>query len=430
MKNIYFPFVLVVLLFTQCKEKKQSSLKQAVKTEQNQTPAVDTVKSPIEAFQKSGKTEETQNSKPVHAKNLEVYLDENYTKKENLRTETRTFDEGTVKKEVGLIYAGTDDEVTIIWEDDYHIATVNKPNSVWQARGIYCGMTLKELEALNQNAIEFYGFGWDYGGTVKLGNGKINKTGLSLSLTAPPFEHPSYKKLVGDNIFSSGELKDETKSLITVNEISISGLKEKKLEEWNCTDTSLSFDKSQAVTDSILNLLPIKGEIVHACQCFGMNDHNIIVLSQQTTVKENSEGPSAVSKTLTAKIFEAIGSDFKEVYTKEETTSDCYFQMDALFARDGILLSDVDEDGDYEISFAYQMGCSNELTEKPIKLITFEGGTEYIISGSTIADYGHMVLGGETNFSASYNFKHGPQGLLSLLKPLWGKYQKNNYQEF
>ena len=288
--------------------------------------------------------------------------------------------------------------------------------------------------------IKFYGFGWDYGGTVKLGNGKINKTGLSLMLTAP-MEHPEYNNLLGDKIFTSKDLSDELKNKITVGEIKIWGLTDGKLSDWCNSNHELPKNcQPQKIDDETLSALPIKGEIIQALQWGDRAGLHIMVLSQKNSVEEVDEGPAPGTKTLYAQKFdknipyedydneEKADTNYNETYTLKETETKCYFQMDASFAKDGIILTDMDNNDDMEVSFAYQMGCTSELTDKPIKMITLSGEEEYIIYGTTTVDYGHEIMVGETNFSASFN--NAPLGFLASLKPYWKNTSKITTKNF
>ena len=103
------------------------------------------------------------------------------------------FDEGTVERAYSILYPNTDDELLIIWDDK----TVNRPHQIyvekdgrWKTKeGIEVGTTYEDLKAINEGAIDFYGFGWDYSGAVDWKDGKMKDSNVRVFLApvaAPP----------------------------------------------------------------------------------------------------------------------------------------------------------------------------------------------------------------------------------------------------
>lgn len=91
--------------------------------------------------------------------------------------------------DVTKIYPGGENEITIIWRDTaYHkeigLIECFGDRPVWHsADGIKIGSGLKDLLKVNGNKISFYGFGWDYGGTVDSYNGgRLEHTVMKLRL--------------------------------------------------------------------------------------------------------------------------------------------------------------------------------------------------------------------------------------------------------
>lgn len=140
--------------------------------------------------------------------------------KENLSDTVMWFEEGTVKKEVTYVFKDTEDELRFTWEENGPTISWSNTKARWSFAGIRCGTTLKELNALNGIPLHFYGFNWDYGGTVKLNKGKISKLGLELIL-APATECPGAEMLSGDAEFNSADLDDEVLTHLYVREIRI-----------------------------------------------------------------------------------------------------------------------------------------------------------------------------------------------------------------
>ncbi len=79
------------------------------------------------------------------------------------------FLEGMFQEMISVVNKGEVDELKIHWNKHGQIRMVeiDNPRSPYQlANGVKIGTSLAELTQINQKAISFYGFGWDYGGTI------------------------------------------------------------------------------------------------------------------------------------------------------------------------------------------------------------------------------------------------------------------------
>lgn len=84
-----------------------------------------------------------------------------------------------------------------IWDDNYEIA---RKQIVLSKTGLFTGMTLKELFEWNgEKDFKFYGFGWDYEGTISPGTGSnMVASGLGLQLTLENYSNQDWTHLLGD----------------------------------------------------------------------------------------------------------------------------------------------------------------------------------------------------------------------------------------
>ena len=79
--------------------------------------------------------------------------------------------------DVSILFAGTKNESVIYWKDSAYLREIrfiesyNDSSSWHTSAGIRMGSGLQELLKLNQKKISFYGFGWDYGGSILSYNG-------------------------------------------------------------------------------------------------------------------------------------------------------------------------------------------------------------------------------------------------------------------
>ncbi len=141
---------------------------------------------------------------------------------ENVKRETQLFAEGTVELDVSFLFKGTDKEIRFMWEDDsvnysqpisVHCMAKNSP---WHtSNGIKVGLKMTDLEKIIGQPFEFYGFDWDFGGSVVLPETYKKKYNSTCSLGVcdeQDYKNPAYNKLQGDASFMSN-----TKNALALN---------------------------------------------------------------------------------------------------------------------------------------------------------------------------------------------------------------------
>lgn len=88
---------------------------------------------------------------------------------------------GSKKEPCTYVFKDMPDEIAITWKDKTRTKIkavyINKKGGRWHsAEGIKTGITLQDLAKLNENPVQFYGFDWDYSGTVgSWKKGKLEK---------------------------------------------------------------------------------------------------------------------------------------------------------------------------------------------------------------------------------------------------------------
>jgi hypothetical protein len=122
---------------------------------------------------------------------------------------------GTNTETCTVLMAGTNNELRITWKDETHARIkaiyLDKPNSSWlSAQGLRVGMGLMDLTKANKSPISFYGFNWEYGGTVSsYRNGVLGKYEKYFYAVLLPRNSQqaagSLRNFQGDQIFSSNK---------------------------------------------------------------------------------------------------------------------------------------------------------------------------------------------------------------------------------
>ena len=91
--------------------------------------------------------------------------------------------------------------------------------------------------------------------------------------------------------------------------------------------------------------------------------------------------------------------------------------VSALFHDAALSVTDLDEDGIAEVTFAYELACRSDVSPATYKLLLLENGKKYILRGETTVDPGDGLMGG--TFIADPVEAKWPAAFLRHAKELW-----------
>jgi hypothetical protein len=146
-------------------------------------------------------------SNDIFSKNLtKQKLVENIGKM-NISDSTELIEEGTVEVNYSKIFANTEKELTLFWNNTGTLKSIklSNPISKWSINNLKIGMTINEISNENDKDFNFYGFAWDEGGKIcDWNNGKFSnfQNGLKvyLLLNFDELTESEIDKLSGDGI--------------------------------------------------------------------------------------------------------------------------------------------------------------------------------------------------------------------------------------
>ena len=128
---------------------------------------------------------------------------------EDLLETKQWIEEGSMEVVTLKVYPNTPKELLINYTDInksiVHSIEVYAYDSPWKSEtGIYMGMPLSELEALNKKSLRFYGYEWDYAGAVDFEKGALASEILFVYLgTDGDVDMP--KEFIGSDITITAE---------------------------------------------------------------------------------------------------------------------------------------------------------------------------------------------------------------------------------
>jgi len=102
------------------------------------------------------------------------------------------------------------------------------------------------------------------------------------------------------------------------------------------------------------------------------------------------------SKTLYVTTFHVVGDVYKEVLVIRELVNPCNLDIEARFLPGTATLTNLDDDGQAELTFGYQTRCAGDVSPSTKKVLMLEGKQRYALRGnSKITLPGGIVEGGD-----------------------------------
>lgn len=120
-----------------------------------------------------------------------------------------------------VVYPNTNDEIRIVWKDvnrtKIKAIYLDKPKSQWRMlNGLYVGMPVLDLCKANRAPVTFYGFDWEYGGTVNaFGKGDLERHKKYFYVVLDPtgVKKSNLGGFKGNKLFSSNDIGVEQLNL-------------------------------------------------------------------------------------------------------------------------------------------------------------------------------------------------------------------------
>ena len=123
-----------------------------------------------------------------------------------------------------LVYAGTSNEIRLTWKDETRTRVkalyVDQQGGKWKTiYGIQIGISLSDLCKINEAPVSFFGFNWEYGGTIdswKKGRfAPLNKKFYVVLSPRSPAQSKEYvKRYSGNTVFNSNTAGIEKLDLV------------------------------------------------------------------------------------------------------------------------------------------------------------------------------------------------------------------------
>jgi hypothetical protein len=131
------------------------------------------------------------------------------------------------------------------------------------------------------------------------------------------------------------------------------------------------------------------------------------------------KGEEGFSRSRTLTVTHTLAG--KPVWEAKDFVLDCRFDLTLDLLAKSIEVTDLDQNGEAEVSFAYTRGCRSDVSPLELKLLLYQGATKYALRGTTKVTVGKdakgaaSVMGGELEA----DFDGAPPALLDHTKTRW-----------
>ena len=173
-----------------------------------------------------------------------------------------------------------------------------------------------------------------------------------------------------------------------------------------------------------LRMLPKVPDAVDATgpEVWGWSDGNgENVFSVTYADREDPDGTEGPTKSRSMLItHDVIGPDgtAERKRTVKDFIHDCLFDVHLGLEEGSIQISDLDDDGVAEVTFAYRLGCASDVSPIGRKVVLLEDGTKYILRGHTGVNLGSTAVPSE--YEADPLVARGPSAFRDHVVAAWG----------
>ena len=158
------------------------------------------------------------------------------------------------------------------------------------------------------------------------------------------------------------------------------------------------------------------------------NDKNGVNYFIYTLTDERESSDYLTTQYMYCYHYKKTSSGFELIRTTTDFVKESGVEIHLGIFENGILITDIDQDGYAEITYIYRVGAAGDVSPLPVKLIMLENGEKYAIRGQeTIAGriYGDFPSVSDFDKNIDPSFNKAPKGFLEFAELVWGKFALN-----
>lgn len=132
--------------------------------------------------------------------------------------------------------------------------------------------------------------------------------------------------------------------------------------------------------------------------------------------KQKKGANDSIARSRELLVVHTVGK--KEVWRAKDFVTKCEFDLSLEVVEGSIKVTDLDDDGEPEISFLYQLGCRSDVSPRTAKLLLYEGSTKYAARGETREQVGEAEYAGG-DFVLDPSFEQAPRSFAEFVRFQW-----------
>jgi hypothetical protein len=125
------------------------------------------------------------------------------------------------------------------------------------------------------------------------------------------------------------------------------------------------------------------------------------------------------------------GARWLKQWEAKDFVTDCEFDLTIALRGESVAVTDLDDDGEAEVSFLYVTGCQSDVSPLSQKLLLYEGASKYALRGTTEVTVGQDEKGVESRIGGEHQadpaFEKAPAAFLPFAKAQWEKFKRWKY---
>lgn len=164
--------------------------------------------------------------------------------------------------------------------------------------------------------------------------------------------------------------------------------------------------------ENVPKSLIFKGKTTEAYTFSDIEGKHLILVAE-TGELQKSKSSDAKEMELYVHHFLQKEKEWVEIWKAQDFVRECEFDLVLGIRPESMEITDLDKDGIAEISFAYYLTCTSDVSPYTMKLLLYEGANKYALRGTA------KVMDIESKFTIDSAFKTAPKSFLDFAKEKW-----------
>jgi hypothetical protein len=181
-------------------------------------------------------------------------------------------------------------------------------------------------------------------------------------------------------------------------------------------ESKLPYIEKQSIEDLKFDKIKPVGKVVSVLRVVGQKDENVLILSEKPSKSPNGRIERI---DLNATYYAKAGQQWKSEWAINDFVDCPGLDSKASFFPETTTVTDIDNDGNPEITVAYQLFCGGGIDPSTVKVILRQGDTKFAIRGESLVRVPGQAPMGGTHTPDPSLLQTKNAAFLKHLKSIW-----------